>query len=350
MLRAESIRQSIQALQEECRRNAGGDWLRWEALLAPYRGDLAARIQTTRPFNPTAPGFFEARSALLEAKDGFPLFECAPQLYLQYLLAPECLTAFRTDRPVVACARWLKQKDIDLLFVPVPKMTEIYPEHFADHCPGDRIVAPQMRHVLLELLEADVEVVDALPCLLAQRDRTPLPLYQPADPHWAPLGQACVARAIAEHLKRYDFVAAARQSPPVYKIVEGPYSPFSAQAAQAALNPQQRPRAENAHARTCAIITRQEGGGFYSRESPVVLIGDSYNLGLTELLGKEINIPVHPHHGAGQTTQAFTDFLRDPDLLNHCKVVVWLVCCPLLQVPWTVPGPIREVHAQPAQK
>jgi hypothetical protein len=53
-----------------------------------------------------------------------------------------------------------------------------------------------------------------------------------------------------------------------------------------------------------------------------VLIGDSYNAGPIELLGWEINLPVCHLTGGGQTAQRFKDFLRDPGLLEDCKVVV----------------------------
>src|SRR5262249_15491502 len=132
--------------------------------------------------------------------------------------------------------------------------------------------------------------------------------------------------------------------PPVFKMVEGPYRPFPTQAAYAALNPTQRARAESAHARTFPVITNLQGGDLVSTESPVMLIGDSYNEGLQGLLGKEINIPVHPHFGPGQTIQAFTDFLREPELLRNCKVVVWLLCNPQILPPLPVPAPIRAAQ------
>src|SRR5262249_16224596 len=185
--RAAAIRATMEAIREECRRNAGGDWGRWEEQSRPYRDDLGARVRAAKPYNPTAEGaWFEGRAAVLEGKGDFPLFEAAPDHYLAHLLDPKNLDAFRQDRPVAAGARWLPRRGIDVLFVPVPKMTEVYPEHFADHCPPDRVVAPHMRRLLLDLLEADVEVVDLLPSFLEERDKDPAPLYQSADPHWAP--------------------------------------------------------------------------------------------------------------------------------------------------------------------
>jgi hypothetical protein len=226
-------------------------------------------------------------------------------------------------------------------------MTEVYPEHFADHCPPDRIVAPHMRRLLLDLLEADVEVVDLLPSFLEERDKDPAPLYQSADPHWAPRAQAIAARAIAARLKRYDFVARALAGPAVSKAVEAPYAPASRGSAFPALTPAQRRRAEQAQPRTCLVVTDLAGGQLMSPQSPVVLIGDSYNAGLIELLGREINLPVCHLTGGGQTTQRFKDFLRDPGLLKDCKVVVWLVSGHSLINPWPLPPVIRQAAEPP---
>jgi hypothetical protein len=338
----------MEGIREECRRNAGGDWDRWEEQSRPYRDDLGARVRAAKPYNPTAEGTcFEGRAAVLEGKGDFPLFEAAPGFYLAYLLDPKNMDAFRKERPVIAGARWLQRRGIDVLFVPVPKMTEVYPEHFADHCSPDRVVAPHMRRLLLDLLEADVEVVDLLPTFLEERDKDPAPLYQPADTHWAPRAQAIAARVIAARLKRYDFVARALAGPAVSKAVESPYHPASWGAAFPALTPAQRRRAEKAHPQTCLTVTDLAGGQLMSPRSQVVLIGDSYNFGLIELLGREINLPVCNLHAGSQTTQRFKDFLRDPGLLEECKVVVWLVCGSSLIAPWPLPPVIRQAAEPP---
>jgi hypothetical protein len=283
---------------------------------------------------------------VLEGKGDFPLHEAAPVHYLAHLVEPQSLDAFRREQPVTAAARWLRRQGIDLLFVPVPKMTEVYPEYFADHCPQDRIVAPHMRRLLLELLEADVEVVDLLPTFLAERDKDPEPLYQPADAHWAPRAQALAAAAIAGRLKRYDFIARALAGPPLFKAVEAPYYPVSSGGAFFAMSPEQRRRAERGQPRTFLSVT--DGAGRppqSSPSSPVVDIGDSYNGGLQDYLVREINLPLHLLGAGGQTTQRFKDFLRDPKLLTDCKVVVWLVCNSSLINPWPIPEPIRKGQA-----
>jgi hypothetical protein len=339
--RASDIRKTMEAIRAECQRNAGGDWNRWSEQLGAVRSELMGKIRAARPYNPTATGFFEARSPVLEGRDEFPLFEAAPDHYLLHVVEPSSLDPFRKERPVVAGARWLKQQGIDVLFVPVPKMTEVYPEYFTDHCPSDRIIAPQERQTLLELLEANVEVVDLWYAFQAERDQDPEPLYQPADPHWGPRAQAIAARMVAARLKRYQFVAKALASPPICEPAEVPYPRASTGAAFQALNPEQQRRAEANQPHSSRIPQKYLRPQF-DDSAPVACIGDSYNCGFMELLGRELNLPVRPLAGGGHTSNAFKDFLRNPELLKDCKVVIWLVCNSSLKNPWPLPQRIRE--------
>jgi hypothetical protein len=347
--RAAVIRDTISALSEECQRCAGGDWDRWLQQLSDYRTSLRARIDAAKPFNLTATGTFEARAAVLEAKDEFPLCELAPVFYLRHVYEPESLESFRNEQPVVAGARWLKQRGIDVIFVPVPKMTEVYPEHFAERCPTDRIVAPQMRRLILELLESGIEVVDLLPAFLAEADKDPAPLYQPADPHWTPRAQAIAARAIAGRLMRYAFVKQALSERPRWQSIEADYPPAGSGTCFEALNPDQRRRAEQVHPRTYRVA-RMEDGPQFAANAPVAFIGDSYNGGLMELVSLEINMLINSFAGGGNTTDAFKNFLRNPSVLKDCKVVVWLVCNSSLENPWPIPPPVREAMEPAGQK
>jgi hypothetical protein len=337
--RADAVRSTLDVLRAQCVRAAGGDWDRWVKDLEPFRQAIRRRIAAAGPEKREG-RFFESKYPALDAIDDFPLVEPAPDYYLRYLLEPNCLEGFRKGRPVPLVASWLKAQGIDLLFVPVPKMTEVHPEHFAA-CAEDRVAAPAVRRLMAELLESDVEVVDLLPLFLAVRDQGD-PLYQSADPHWSPFGQALGARLIADRLKRYPFIRQAQASAPAWRRVEIPFKPFTEAPAYDALTDRQRERAAQAWPTLKPQILLGEEGKkiFVSAESPVVLIGDSYNNGLSEELGRELNLPVHPLWAAGQTSQPFKEFLRDPDLLKRCKVVVWLVCNTNLMNPWPLPATV----------
>jgi hypothetical protein len=58
--------------------------------------------------------------------------------------------------------------------------------------------------------------------------------------------------------------------------------------------------------------------------SPVLLIGHSYMRSFRELLIKELNLQIHTRIHDDGTTEFFTDFLREPELLARCRVVVWI--------------------------
>ena len=346
--RAASIRETMEVIRGECQRNASGDWDRWTADLAAVRAELVTKINAAKPKDPSSAGYFEARASVLEGRDHFPLFEPAPHTYLLHVVEPASLEPFRLDRPVVEGTRWLERRGIDVIFVPVPKMTEVYPEYFTDHCPSDRIIAPRLRQTLLELLEADVEVVDLWYAFQAERDTSPELLYQPADPHWGPRAQAIAARLVAERLKRYDFAGRAQVSPPICKGPALPYPPASDGAAFKALNPEQQKRALENQPLSSRIPQHYRSPQF-DNSSPVACIGDSYNSGFMELLGRELNLPIHPLAAGGNTSDAFKNFVRDPELLQDCKVVVWLVCNSSLKNPWPVPQKIRETGVSVAR-
>ena len=157
---AAAIRETIETIRAECQRNADGDWDRWSAQLAALRHDLSAKIRAGKAHNPTATEYFEGAFAGPGRKGQFPALRVGPRS-----LPASCRRAGISRSVPERATRGrrgalARATGIDVIFVPVPKMTEIYPEYFTDHCPDDRIIAPHIRQAMLELLEADVEVVD----------------------------------------------------------------------------------------------------------------------------------------------------------------------------------------------
>ena len=59
-------------------------------------------------------------------------------------------------------------------------------------------------------------------------------------------------------------------------------------------------------------------------ESPVLVVGNSYAIHFREQLALQLNMPIRSHAGHGMGTGAFNDFLREPELLNGIRVVVWI--------------------------
>ena len=326
--RTEAIQRTAAVIREECQRAAGGDWEKWQKDTQSYRNDLKAKLAALRDLPPPQDGpLYEA----LEGRDGFPLFEVDSRKMLAYLHDPATLDAFRREQPVVAAHRWFRQQGIDLIFVPVPKMTEIYVEHFLDPCPADGIVAPHVRRTLLELLDAGVEVVDGFPLFRSLRDTDAEYLYNTADTHWAPRATRIMAKEIADRISRYRFGARARFTLPIVRTFLGPYiirgniGAFDEFGSSVLINPEQQERARPVQTTTLTEVRFPDNSLLRDDpESPVLLTGHSYVENFREQLVKELNLLTHTRSFHHQTTEIFVDFLRQPEELAHCRVVVWI--------------------------
>ncbi len=335
--RAEVIRRDATAIRAECQRAAGGDWDKWQRDTAPFRAALKAKVDALKTFDPPRAPWLDSRYEALEGRDGFPLFEVGAREHLRYLYDPAALDGFRRDRPVAAAHRWLHGQGVDLIFVPVPKMTEVYAEHFLDPCPPDGVVAPHVRRTLLELLDDGVEVVDGYRLFRPARRPDPEYLYNTADPHWAPKAMTLMAKEVARRVARYRFGAEARSAAPVVNAAPGkffipgsaaaePHGDVTGQYGWPALGERQRERAAAAQTTVWTQVTLPDGRvPPDDRDSPVVLIGNSFAPQFRELLVKELNLLIRTRWRAAATTEVFADFLREPELLDGCRVVVWVV-------------------------
>jgi hypothetical protein len=323
--RAEAIHRDAEPLRGECARAAGGDWERWQRETEPYRLALKSRLDKLRLFQEEIQGFTGRRVGWQEPLAGrqdFPLFEMSASESLVHLYAPARLRPFREQRTVPAARRWLGRRGIDLIFVPVPKMAEVYVENFLDPCPADGVVAPEVRQTLLELLEQDVEVVDVFRLFRAARQPDPDYLYNAAETHWAPRAMRIVARELATRIGRYGFGERARNEAPIFKSSPVPYV---VDVAWRTLTEKQLQLVRAAQPKTIDEVTLPSGQPVPDDdESPVFLMGNSYVRHFREQLIRELNLPVRTRWGGGLTTEAFADFLRDPTLLDHCRVLIWV--------------------------
>jgi hypothetical protein len=216
-------------------------------------------------------------------------------------------------------------------------MTEVYIEHFLDPCPPDGIIAPHVRRTLLEMLDDDVEVVDAFPLFRAQHDTDREYLYNTADSHWAPRGMRLMANELAERIARYSFGARARSAAPVVKAepgrfyipgapIQGHVGELTGQYGWLALTPPQQELAAKAQTLTTLQVTMPDGRNPPDDpDSPIIVMGNSYVMRFREQFIKEVNLLVDSRWACGMTTQGFQEFVRDPKTLEHCRVVVWIL-------------------------
>jgi SGNH hydrolase-like domain, acetyltransferase AlgX len=342
------IRGDTAAIEAECRRAAGGDWAKWQWDTAPYRADLKAKVEALKPLPSLGPGYPGLHYQPLEGCNGFPLFQVDPRDHIGYLYEPEKLDAFWEERSVVAASRWLRQKGIDLIFVPVPKMTEVYIDHFLSACPSDGIVAPHVRHTLVDLLKQDVEVVDCLPLFRPLRDTDSEYLYNAADPHWGPRAMRIAAKEIAGRIERYKFGARARYTLPITRTtpetlwLEAAVGGIGS-GVWLTLSAEQAARAKQVQTTVLSQVYPRNGEYLPDDpSSPVLLIGNSFVTWFKEQLVKELNLLVSLDQAGGQTTEAFVDFLRDPSILAHTRVIVWLTTEQHMTQFKPMPAPIMQ--------
>jgi hypothetical protein len=346
--RRAAIRRDAEAIEAECQRAAAGDWPKWQSATEPYRVALKAKVDALHAFPEMINDQIEAQYEPLEGDKGFPLFETGARFYLRYLLDPTALDEFRRNRAVVAASRWLAQNGIDLIFVPLPKMTEVYVEHFLDPCPPDGIIAPHVRRTLLDLLNDDVEVVDGFPLFRALRDTDSEYLYNTATPHWAPRGMRIMAKELAGRIERYRFGARARYALPFWKTSPAAYvfqdHPGGiGSVGWRSMSDERRARAVPAQTTTESHVFMMDGRAPPdNRESPVVVIGNCWVYHFREQLVKELNLLTANLEYDSQTTERFADFLRDPGLLEHCRVVVWITSDHNMSMFARMPDPVMK--------
>jgi hypothetical protein len=328
--RSDAIRRAAATIEAECQKATAGDWDKWQKNTEPYRAALKARVADLKVFPQWSADRVECQREPLAGLDSFPLFEVGAQYFLPYLFDPAVMDPFRSERPVVAVHRWLRQQGIDLIFVPMPRMTETYVEHFVKPCPKDGVIAPHLRRTLLELLKEDVEVVDGFSLLRSVRDTDEEYLYNAGTPHWNPRAMRLTAKEIADRIARYKFGARSRYALPMLKTSPGP---FVWQGHLGGIGDVgYMPMTEAQKAQATAAQTTNESHVMMldgrsppnNPDSPVVLVGNCWADSFNEQLVKELNMLVSTVAGPSQTTEAFTDFLRDPPRLQHTRVVVWL--------------------------
>jgi len=275
-----------------------GDWRAWYARLGPAWPELNAKIAAAQKDPRTVEVKDAASWSYLRAEGNPPMFVQSGSAYY-LVLDNRDRDDFLNTRPSVqvllAFNRWLKQHKVDLIFVPVPKLAEVYPDRVLRNAPKDRILAPQMRKFMLQLLDEDVEVVDLLPEFL---------------------------RAVASDA-----------SPVFLRTAE--VTPQFNGADYAYLTPEERKQVDASLKLTLSQVRNSAGAPYEGPEDgTVAMIGDSYvhyfstaiskGTGIEALLSRDINLPVTNRSVGGGTTQSLKEFIRNPEILDVHKVVIWI--------------------------
>lgn len=186
--REEAIHKSQNRILNELQQYGNGDWERWRESLEPLVAAISKRA-----------------SQLPENRFGKHGLIVEPTLPVEIVGTPS------DEHPgvnqIIAFERELRKKGIDFIYVSIPRPWMIYPENITDVAPATPYVTPNYRQNLLSLLQADVEVVDTLPSLLAAKKTAKNLFYktEKTDLHPPMEAMGIVATLVAKRLARYGF-------------------------------------------------------------------------------------------------------------------------------------------------
>jgi alginate O-acetyltransferase complex protein AlgJ len=338
LARKNAINATKQSILEECRRAANGDWSKWLASVKPYRDALKSICYSSWQ-NPNP-----SRS---DPKLTYPLISWVDDpaqlvhtnMALGMIDIGEDIEKYAAENRLLPIAigltQWCRAQGIDLILVPVPTKPEVYPEKLVaqkELVPADLNVIPHLRRKLLELLNHDVEVIDLYPVFMRARKESSELLYMTADTHWRERPQRLAAAEIAARLNRYPWVAQALKRPRLYQEVVRDFKEPDSFADYISDEARAQVAKYLAGAFHDVVAVPPGNASVVSDSSPLLITGDSYVDFAYPLSGclvghvaRLINQPVSTSQTAGNLVATFQDIFRDPDVLQHKKVIIWIM-------------------------
>lgn len=335
---ANAIETTIQAV---------GDWDGHTELLADWRTAVARRIENGP--RPRKGKSFIAKDVPLEGRNGFLISgRRAKQLLFDAdtrskdpigvkRLESFYETALRLDR-------LLQRRGVDLMLVPVPDKSDVYPEHLAPLPGKATTVMLQSKRVYLQLMRAGVEVVDLEPAFREQAGRGKRPLYMKRDTHWSPRACRLAAEEIARRLRRYDWMPT---------DTADRYVSAGARGLRwlGDLEKNWRRAGRKAHGvekYPFPAVRKKRGRISKRRDARVQIAGDSYAVfpynnsqAVWAYLAAAIGEPVHVEDRAGGAATLAKRFFHLSAARNkQTRVVIWLFTnCSLYEQEFTPPRP-----------
>ena len=126
-------------------------------------------------------------------------------------LHPNLLASFVQFRDDMA------KRDIDVIFIPFPPTPHVYGHELVDGITADQEYAPGWTKMILEMLEADLEIIEPLEAWRAA-SKEKLVIKWPNDFHTADGGRMIAADMLAERLQRYQFARDLSKNVPAYSF------------------------------------------------------------------------------------------------------------------------------------
>lgn len=250
------------------------------------------------------------------------------------------VTTPNAQDPLAAIVDFQKQCDkagVELILVPVPGKSVIYPEMISDTVKSVDGIVPRLdiyhEKFYKVLKDNGVKVVDLTPVFLQHRNDATGGMFCHTDTHWSPQACVLVAKMLGEDIKNrpwYEAVAK-RKYEAVTREAEVT-GDLAGMLADPAIGKEKL---------KMTVVQEKTADGLTSieswRESPVVLLGDSHNLifhggddmlysgaGLADSLALQLGFPVDlvAVRGSG-ATPARKNLSRRKDDLAGKKLVIW---------------------------
>lgn len=231
----------------------------------------------------------------------------------------------------------LKSAGIELLLVPVPPKAIIYPDKFTAECPipppAPTVYDSVDRSLYRELTAQGVHVLDLGDAFLKARREDPTnPIYCRVDTHWSPAGIEIASREIIKEVGAPAWMQGYKMGGFTSSIITNSFVGDLAST----------PSDQNA-SETFVLNSIAKPGDApeqlpsISRQSPIVLLGDSHNLifhsggdmhavgaGLPDRLAAGFGMPLDlvAVRGSGATAARW-NLVRRHDNLAGKKLVIW---------------------------
>lgn len=302
----------------------------WNAAAGPLQEQLAALADSS------------GADGVVAGRDGWLfLQEELEHLASTAFYGPEVVRTSRAAKPefadplpaIIDFNRQLKERGVELIFVPIPPKALIYP----DKLPGNfsRPVGVELSRPYAQLYdklaEQGVQVLDLIPIFSSARDTAQL--YCKTDTHFSGAGLAVVADALSRKIKQEAWYPAVPKK--AYKKEE--------RAVDISGDLARMEKSDTKETLPLQFVTDAATGKNVSPDpdSPVLLLGDSHTLvfsvggdlhttgaGLFDQLSAALGFPLDllGVRGSGATPSRIKLYQRsrkDPTLLTKKKVVVW---------------------------
>jgi alginate O-acetyltransferase complex protein AlgJ len=178
-------------------------------------GDYGSWSKKDAPFRASVYSFVNALPAAqmgFKGKDNWLFFRGEAS----YLNSGDMALQAPDKNPIpqlVEFAKFLKSKNVSLIFVPVPNKSDVYFEKLpVDNPPKDiyGFMHPYARKMLRDIQAAGIEVIDLLPAFLEAKKQdanSKEAVYQRHDTHWTDRGLEIAAQLIGDRIKQFAWYA-----------------------------------------------------------------------------------------------------------------------------------------------